>query len=98
VLEFPGSADDPWKRYVQNVDPARGVGTVRYPRTVPKHAARAAKSKVRTLTNLYNEFPAWLAAAHKKFNAAADESEADDGSRVVRLLTFPVAEVRNWHD
>ena len=29
-------------------EPARGVGTVRYPRTVPKGAAGAAKLKTRT--------------------------------------------------
>jgi type II restriction/modification system DNA methylase subunit YeeA len=70
VLEFPGSADGPWKRYVQDVDPKRGIGTVRYPRTVPKDAAAAAKLKTRTLTNLYNESPAWLTAAHRKLDEA----------------------------
>lgn len=69
-IEFPGSADGPWKRYVQDVDTKRGIGTVRYPRTVPKDAAAAAKLKARTLTNLYNESPAWLTAAHRKLDAA----------------------------
>ncbi|MGL6097789.1 MAG: class I SAM-dependent DNA methyltransferase, partial [Fimbriiglobus sp.] len=64
VLEFPGSADGPWRRYVHAPD-ARGVGTVKYPRTVPKDAAAAALLKKRTLTNLYNERPAWLANAHR---------------------------------
>ena len=35
VLEFPGSVDGPWARYVHDPD-ARGIGTVRWPRTVPK--------------------------------------------------------------
>ena len=70
MLEFPGSADGPWKRYVHDVDPGRGVGTVRYPRTVPKDAACATTLKARTLTNLYNESPAWLKAVHAKLDAA----------------------------
>jgi len=70
TLEFPGSADGPWKRYVTDVDPKRGIGTVRYPRTVAKDAASAEKLKKRTLTNLYNESPAWLKAAHAKLDSA----------------------------
>ena len=57
VLEFPGSTDGPWKRYVHDPN-ERGIGTVRYPRVVPKDADAAAKLKKRTLTNLYNERPA----------------------------------------
>jgi hypothetical protein len=69
VLEFPGSVDGPWRRYVHDPD-ARGIGTVRYPRVVPKDADSAAKLKKRTLTNLYNERPAWLANAHRKLDEA----------------------------
>ncbi|MCZ7582258.1 MAG: N-6 DNA methylase [Deltaproteobacteria bacterium] len=69
VLEFPGSADGPWARYVHAPD-ARGVGTVRYPRIVPKDEEAAKKLKARTLTNLYNERPTWLALAHEKLDAA----------------------------
>ena len=43
---------------------------MRYPRTVPKDAECAAKLKARTLTNLYNERPTWLALAHEKLDAA----------------------------
>ena len=57
VLEFPGSTDGPWKRYVHAPN-AKGIGTVRYARVVPKDADSAAKLKKRTLTNLYNERPA----------------------------------------
>ncbi|MGB8368721.1 MAG: class I SAM-dependent DNA methyltransferase [Limisphaerales bacterium] len=46
------------------------IGLARYPRLVPKDAACAAKLKKRTLTNLYNERPAWLDLAHKKLDAA----------------------------
>ena len=74
TLEFPGTVGGPWDRYI---DPAtvedRGafkVGTVRYPRLVPRDADSAAKLKKRTLTNLYNERPAWLAACHEKLDAA----------------------------
>jgi len=65
VMEFPGSVAGPWKRFVHDAN-ANGVGTVRYPRTVPKDADAAAKLKKRTLTNLYNESPAWLKNAHRK--------------------------------
>ena len=37
---------------------------------MPKDADSAAKLKKRTLTNLYNERPAWLASAHRKLDAA----------------------------
>ena len=69
ILEFPGSADGPWSRYVVNPD-KNGIGTVRYPRLEPRDADCAAKLKRRTLTNLYNERPAWLDLAHKKLDAA----------------------------
>ena len=69
VLEFPGSVDGPWSRFVHEPD-ARGIGTVRYPRLEPRDEECAAKLKKRTLTNLYNERPAWLAHAHAKLDAA----------------------------
>jgi type II restriction/modification system DNA methylase subunit YeeA len=72
ILEFPGSITGPWSRYVapQTVDAKTGIGTVRYPRLEPKDADCAAKLKKRTLTNLYNERPAWLDLAHKKLDIA----------------------------
>ena len=69
MLEFPDSVDGPWKRYVHKPN-ERGVGTVRYPRIVPKDVDAAAKLKKRTLTNLYNERPAWLANAHRRLDEA----------------------------
>lgn len=69
TLEFPGSADGPWKRYVVRPN-AQGIGTVRYPRLVPRDAATAAMLKKRTLTNLYNERPTWLANVHRKLDEA----------------------------
>jgi type II restriction/modification system DNA methylase subunit YeeA len=69
ILEFPGSVIGPWSRYVVNSD-KNGIGTVRYPRLEPRDADCAAKLKKRTLTNLYNERPAWLDLAHKKLDAA----------------------------
>jgi hypothetical protein len=69
TLEFPGSVDGPWKRYVHEPD-ARGIGMVRFPRTVAKDAASAAKLKKRTLTNLYNEMPTLLKNAHAALDAA----------------------------
>lgn len=69
VLEFPGSVDGPWKRFVVDAD-ARGIGTVKYPRVVPKDAASEKELKKRTLTNLYNKKPAWLTNAHKTLDDA----------------------------
>ena len=92
TLEFPGSTDGPWRRFVTNPD-ARGVGTVLYPRLEPRDADCAANLKKRTLTNLYNERPAWLANAHAKLDAAvaaaygwpADMSEDEILSRLLAL-------------
>lgn len=72
ILEFPGSTGGAWQRYLdtKTVDAKTGVGTVRYPRLEPRDADCAAKLKKRTLTNLYNERPAWLDLAHKKLDAA----------------------------
>ena len=72
VLDFPGSSCGPWARFVDatTVNPATGVGMVRYPRLEARDADCAAKLKKRTLTNLYNERPAWLDLAHKRLDAA----------------------------
>jgi hypothetical protein len=69
VLELPGSACGPWSRYVHNAD-SRGIGTVRYPRLVPKDEECARHLKRRTLTNLYNDRPTWLALAHRRLDEA----------------------------
>ncbi len=94
ILEFPGSVDGPWARYivgaaVANVAPPPSaeddsgqqqpqpgavaphrMGTVRYPRLVPKDAESEKLLKKRTLTNLYNERPTWLDLAQKKLDEA----------------------------
>jgi type II restriction/modification system DNA methylase subunit YeeA len=50
---------------------ARGEAARRYPdRTLPKSAEAAVKLKQRTLTNLYNERPRWLADAHDALDRA----------------------------
>ena len=69
TLEFPGSASGPWERYVHDPD-GRGVGTVRYPRAVARDEEAARQLARRTLTNLYNQRPAWLAHAHAELDAA----------------------------
>jgi type II restriction/modification system DNA methylase subunit YeeA len=65
ILEFPATPDGPWARFV-----ARGSTTARWPRRVPIDSAHAAKLAKRTLTNLYNERPGWLAHAHARLDAA----------------------------
>jgi hypothetical protein len=67
VLEFPGSTAGPWARYVHDAND-QGVGTVRYPRIVD-NGVMPSQLKRRTLTNLYNERPTWLANAHAKLDA-----------------------------
>jgi hypothetical protein len=66
---LPRSADGPWRRYVHDPD-ACGIGTVRYPRLVPRDAECAKHLAKRTLTNLYNERPTWLDLAHRRLDAA----------------------------
>jgi hypothetical protein len=68
VLEFPGAVDGPWGRFVHDPD-ARGMGTVRYPRMIPKDAYAPDVAR-RTLTNLYNERPTWLDLAHRTLDEA----------------------------
>ncbi len=83
ILEFPGSVDGPWARYVHDAN-ERGIGTVKYPRSVPKGDTEAEQLAKRTLTNLYNERPTWLDLAHRKLDEAVfaaygwDASLSDD--------------------
>jgi len=69
VLEFPGSVDGPWARYVHEPD-HRDIGTVRYPRVIPRDRACAEMLAKRTLTNLYNTRPTWLDLAHRRLDEA----------------------------
>jgi len=69
ILEFPGSVNGPWARYVVNPND-KGIGTVRYHRLVPKDEANAKLLAKRTLTNLYNAHPDWLKLAHQKLDEA----------------------------
>ena len=71
-LTFSGSTTGPWTRYIEpgTVNAKTGVGTVRYPRLEPRDAECAAQLKKRTLTNLYNQPPAWLTFAHERLDAA----------------------------
>ena len=71
-LEFPGTVGGPWSRYIDpsTLNAQRSAGLVRHPRLEPRDADCAARLKLRTLTNLYNERPTWLDLAHKKLDAA----------------------------
>jgi hypothetical protein len=46
------------------------IGVVKYPRTIPRDEASAKELKKRTVTNLYNQRPAWLDLAHKRLDEA----------------------------
>ena len=67
IMEFPASVDGPWARFVVEPD-ARGIGTARWPRLVPKTVDAVAMLKKRTLTILYNERPTWLDLAHRSLD------------------------------
>ena len=95
VLEFPGSVDGPWKRYVTDPNPA-GIGTVKYPRLVAKDASALVQLKNRTLTQLYNDRPSWLANAHRKldeavFAAYGWPSTLTDDELLAKLLELNLA-------
>ena len=92
ILEFPGSADGPWARYIHDPD-ERGIGTVRYPRVVPRDEDAAEKLKERTLTKLYNQRPTWLDLAHRRldeavFAAYGWDPGISDGEILERLLAL----------
>jgi hypothetical protein len=65
-----------------------------YPdRIVPKNAAAAAELSKRTLTNLYNQRPQWLAAAHRDLDAAVADAygwpaDISDEDALARLLAL----------
>jgi hypothetical protein len=79
-----------------------------YPeRLLPANDAATATLKTRTLTNLYNERPAWLASAHRDLDAAvafaygwpADVSNEDALARLLELnLARPAQEPRFSRD
>jgi type II restriction/modification system DNA methylase subunit YeeA len=73
MLQFPGATDGPWSRFIVDPD-ARGIGIARYPVTEPRDSDCAKKLAKRTLTNLYNERPAWLANAHARLDAAVAQA------------------------
>jgi type II restriction/modification system DNA methylase subunit YeeA len=92
ILEFPGSVDGPWARYVYNPN-ERGIGTVRYPRLVSRDDAAAQQLAHRTLTNLYNERPTWLDLAHRRLDEAVFAAygwgpNLSDDEILTRLLTL----------
>ncbi len=82
TIEFPGTVGGPWDRFIVSgsahplpIPDSRLpipvlIGTVRYPRLVPRDADCAARLKDRTLTKLYNARPAWLADCHARLDAA----------------------------
>ncbi len=96
VLEFPGAVDGPWGRFVVAPN-ADGIGTVRWSRTVAKDAEHEKKLARRTLTNLYNERPAWLANAHQALDEAVFAAYGwpgglPDEEILERLLALNLAE------
>ncbi len=70
-----------------------GAGKIYPDRILPKNEKAAAELKKRTLTNLYNQRPQWLADAHRDLDAAvaaaygwpADISEEDALGKLLEL-------------
>ncbi|MCY2986819.1 MAG: hypothetical protein NTY19_03010 [Planctomycetota bacterium] len=92
ILEFPGASNGPWARYVHNPN-LFGVGTVRYPRLVPKDEGCAKELQKRTLTTLYNQRPTWLDLAHKRLDEAVFAAygwspDLSDDELLARLLAL----------
>jgi len=71
VLEFPATPGGPWDRFLTTRTGETALA--RFPRRVPRDPA-AAQLKTRTLTNLYNQRPAWLTNAHATLDAAVAEA------------------------
>lgn len=107
TLEFPGTVGGPWDRYIYpaTIQPPRlsasaggfSIGTVHYPRLVPRDAACAARLKDRTLTKLYNARPAWLANSHAALDAAVAAAygwpaDLPDDAILERLLALNLAQ------
>ena len=109
TLEFPGTVGGPWDRYIVpgSVHPLPIpdsrlpipvlIGTVHYPRLVPRDAACAARLKDRTLTKLYNARPAWLANSHAALDAAVAAAygwpaDLPDDAILERLLALNLAQ------
>jgi type II restriction/modification system DNA methylase subunit YeeA len=90
TLRFPGSTNGPWARYVQDAN-ERGLGTVHYSRLVARDDESSRQLARRTLTNLYNQRPTWLALAHRKLDEAVCASygwppSITDADILARLL------------
>lgn len=99
MLEFPGSSDGAWARFVHDVN-ENGIGTVRYPRTVAKDSECAKELKKRTLTKLYNQRPTWLDHAHRKldeavFAAYGWDADLSDDEILAKLLELNLQRSQN---
>ena len=70
-----------------------------YPRIVAKDEACAKELKKRTLTNLYNQRPAWLELAHGKLDAAVFDAygwpvNLADDELLAKLLELNLARTK----
>ena len=117
ILEFRGSIDGAWRRFVTDAD-SNSIGTVRYPRLVPRDpnmtvydlrpnnsgewTTRAVKLSDalphRTLTNLYNARPQWLANLHRVLDCAVCDAynwphDLSDEEILAKLLALNAARV-----
>lgn len=92
VIEFPATVDGPWGHLVETPN-AEGIGSARYVRLLAKDEDAEKPLKKRTLTNLYNERPAWLADAHHRldeavFSAYGWSPDLSDQDLLAKLLAL----------
>ncbi len=97
VLEFAGSMNGAWARYVHNPN-ERGISIVRSPCLVPRDADCAAKLSKRTLTNLYNQRPTWLVHAHRKLDEAVFAAYGWDVGMTDEEILERLLEINLAHD
>jgi hypothetical protein len=75
---------------------SRGIGTVHYRRLAPLDAECAKELAKRTLTNLYNQRPTWLANVHRRldeavFDAYGWPADLTDDEILAKLLELNLA-------
>jgi hypothetical protein len=73
---------------------------VRYPRVVARDEECAKELKKRTLTNLYNQRPAWLDLAHRRLDEAVFAAYGwpvalSDDELLARLLALNLEKSRS---
>jgi len=70
VLTFPASVDGIWRHFIDRSTVVDKVGVASYGVLSPATPSAAEHLKARTLTELYNQKPSWLAELHAQLDDA----------------------------